>query len=188
MRSRPGRGAAALVAGLALCGLIVVGCAAQPYDSALWRQIRAQQAVVSDELLRSPQPFPRDALVDRLRTVSIVWESRETPPLFPGTEPASVIHSIREAGVDSFGDPLVRFTEFVSSGVRQDVPRGDERRREGPSTMYTCYTWEVVFVADRVWDARRPGYAEGVDVECDERLIALLPEDATHIATADLVE
>jgi len=172
---------------MVVCGLVMTGCTGtQSYDGVLWRQIRAQQSVVMDELLRPTQPLLRDTLVDSLRAVSVVWESGDTPPRFPATEPASVIYGIRDAGVDDFGDPVVEFTEFVSSGVRHDVPMDDGRRYKGPSTVYTCYTWEVVFVAGRLWDSRMTGYAEDVDLECDERLIHRLPQDAIHIATADL--
>jgi len=173
---------------LTLLMVTMVGCAStQRYDSVLWRQIRAEQSVISDELHRPTQLLTRDVLMERLSTVAVVWESGEAPPRFASTEPASIVHDIRDAGVDDYGDPVLEFTAFVSSGVRPEVSKDDGWKYTGPSTVYTCYTWEVVFVADRVWDARMTGYAEDTDLECDERLIARLPQDATHIATADLV-
>jgi len=192
--SRSGRRAARLATtGAAVLAVAVLaGCAAAPaYDGVLWLQMRDQQAAVMDLGGTAMRSVPRDGLLAALDEVAIVWDSQLPAPVLPTAEPVSVVYDVRDSGPDELGDPTIEFTEFVSSGSRPDVPRqdagtdaGDYR---GPSTVYTCYTWRVVCVADQVWEMRVRGYADGDDMTCDARLIERLPQDAVHIATADLL-
>lgn len=171
---------------------VLAGCAPkQTYDSVLWRQIRDQQTVVHEALHTVAGSPIREALILRLGEVAILWEPSGKPPSFSQSVPTSIIYGLHDAGEDEFGDPTVEFTEFVSSGVRPNVPREDVTtpgtgEYTGPSVVYTCYTWRVVFVADLVWDAQMINYASEADLECDARLVAELPEDAAHISTAEL--
>lgn len=170
-----------VAAGGVLAGTLIVfvGCAPQPIDPTLWLQLDRQENVVY-EVISDPALAPSDpsSFVDELDDAADYWDGASTPDFIDPAVGATVFYNVSER-TDEFGDPVVEFDMFVTSGRHQDSSAGTSGWF-APSSVYTCYRLSVTFVADTVWNHSRSGDYGEDRLACPEELVDALGGGAQY--------
>lgn len=129
-------------------------------DAVLWRQ-------VAD--FEDPLAFHAPSSHDPEEYLAGLGGSR-----WDGT--TETLPDLRSGGVAlydmSWTDSTARFSVFITSGPRPDVPTDDGHTYDGPSQVYTCYgiTSEL--------DPAQKSATRTIFTECPDALVDQLPEDA----------
>ena len=172
-----------VVAGALLGGALIVcvGCAPSPIDSSLWVQLDRQENVVYG-VINDPVVTPSDpkSFVDSLGGVADHWDEASTPDFIDPAVGATVFYNVSERD-DEFGDPVLDFDVFVTSGYRPDGSVGASAWfAPTPTSVYTCYRLSVTFVASTVWDHSR-SHDYGADrLVCPPELVDALGGGAQY--------
>ncbi len=171
------------VAGAVLVGALIVcaGCAPSPIDSSLWLQLDRQEnvvyGVINDPVLTPPDP---KSFIDALGGAADYWDGASSPDFIDPLVGATVFYNVSEHA-DEFGDPVLKFDVFVTSGHR---PKGNSGSSgwfaPSPSSVYTCYRLSITFVANTVWNhSRSHDYGENRLV-CPQQLVDALGGGAQY--------
>lgn len=158
---------AAGVAALAVGAMCLSGCSPTEYhgsdseiDGVLWRQIAG-----FEDPMNFAQPTTRDASTYLAQLGGERWDG-STSTLPELSDGGIVLYDISTTG------SVARFSVFISSGPRPDVPTDAGQDYAGPSQVYTCYG----ITADL--GSAEPVVDRTIFDECPTGLVRQLPADA----------